>query len=84
MSVRLLNFGILWSSRLIVLFHGVSNLFGLFNAKLSYFDKSFKQFSLALVQFFVYTQLNVKTVLFQTVQLSISTQFKHTVKCKNS
>ena len=34
-----------------------------------------KQFSLAWVQFFVYTQLNVKTVLFQTIQFSISSQF---------
>ena len=25
---------------------------------------------------FVYTQLNIKTVLFQTIQFSISTQFK--------
>ena len=31
-------------------------------------------------QSFVYTQLNVKTVLFQTIQFSISTQFK----CQNS
>ena len=35
----------------------------------------FKRFSIAQVQFFVYTQLNVKTVLFQTIQFSISTQF---------
>ena len=32
----------------------------------------FKQFTIV---FFVYTQLNVKTVLFQTIQFSISTQF---------
>ena len=30
----------------------------------------FKQFSLVLVQFFVYTQLNIKTVLFQMIQFS--------------
>ena len=28
----------------------------------------FKQFSLVKVQFFVYSQVNVKTVLFQTIQ----------------
>ena len=27
-------------------------------------------------QSFIYTQLNVKTVLFQTIQFSINTQFK--------
>ena len=27
-------------------------------------------------QFFVYTQINVKTILFETIQFSISTQFK--------
>ena len=37
----------------------------------------FKESSLAYVQFFVYTQLNVKTGLFQTIQSSISTQFKY-------
>ena len=34
-----------------------------------------KEFSLAEVQFCVYTQLNVKTDLFQTIQFSISTHF---------
>ena len=33
------------------------------------------QFSISR-QFFVYTQLNVKTVLFQTTQFRLSTQFK--------
>ena len=47
---------------------------GYLTAELSHLDKSFKQFSLVKVQFFVYTQL-VKTVLFQTTQFSISTQF---------
>ena len=28
------------------------------------------------VQFFIFTQLNVKTVLFQTIQFTLSTQFK--------
>ena len=37
------------------------------------------------IQLFVYTQLNVQTVLFQTIQLSISINFcLHSVKCKNS
>ena len=35
----------------------------------------FKQFSLACVHFFVYTQLNIKTVLFQTIQFNVSTRF---------
>ena len=35
----------------------------------------FNQFSLAEYSFFVYTQLNVKTVIFQTIQFSIGTQF---------
>ena len=38
----------------------------------------FVQFSVIIV--FVYTQLNVKTALFQPIQFSISTQFK----CQNS
>ena len=37
---------------LVVLFYGVSTLSRLFNAKLRHFDKSFKQYSLAQVQFF--------------------------------
>ena len=56
---------------LVVLFYGISTLFGSFNAELSHFDKSFKQFSTVF-----YTQLNIKTSLFQTVQFSISTQFR--------
>ena len=36
----------------------------------------FKQFSLEKVQFFVYIQLNVKTVLFQAIQFSIITLFQ--------
>ena len=43
----------------LVLFYGVSNLFGSFDAELN-----FKQFTLV----FVYKQLNVKTVLFQAIQ----------------
>ena len=65
---------------LVVLFYGVSTLFEQFNTELSHFDKHFKQFNLVLVQFFVYSQLNVKTVLFQTFQFGISTQYK----CQNS
>ena len=53
---------------LVGLFYRVSILFGSFNAELN-----FKQFSISIV--FVYKQLNVKTVLFQTIQFSISTQF---------
>ena len=41
----------------------------------SHFDKSFKQLSLVKVQFFVYTQLNVKAVVFQTIQFSIRIDF---------
>ena len=33
---------------------------------------------------FVYSQLNVKIVLFQTIQSSLSTVFIHTVKWPNS
>ena len=35
-------------------------------------NEDFKQFNLASVQLFIYTQLNVKTVLFQTIQFSMS------------
>ena len=54
----------------VVLFYGVSNLFGLFNIELSYFDKSFQQYI-----FLVYTQINVKT-RFQTIQFIVITQFR--------
>ena len=40
---------VLWGmriGRLVVMFYGISTLFGSFNAELSLFDKSFKQFSL--------------------------------------
>ena len=47
----------------------------LFNAR-SLFMFFFKQFILAEVLFIVYTQLNVKTVLFQTIEFAISTLFK--------
>ena len=58
---------------LIVLLYGVSTILGSFNAELSHFDKfQTTQFSII----FVYTQLNVKTVLFQTIQFSISIQFQ--------
>ena len=53
--------------RLVGWFYGFSTLFGLFNAELSHFDKSFTQLSLAWIQFFVYTQLNVETALFHTI-----------------
>ena len=52
--------------RLVGWFYGVSTLFGPFNAELI-------QFSISKV--FVCKQLNVKTDLFQTIQLSISMQF---------
>ena len=55
---------------LVVLFYGVSTLFGSFNAELN-FKKI--QFSISIV--FVCKQLNVKTVLFQTVQFTIHTEF---------
>ena len=60
---------------LVVSFYGISTLFGSFNAKLSHSDKTFKQFSLIKVQFVVYSQLHVKTVLFQTIQFCINTEF---------
>ena len=59
---------------LVCLFYSVLNFFGSFNTELSHFYKSFIQFSLVKVQIFVYTQLKVKSVLFQTIQFSISTQ----------
>ena len=68
-------------------FYGVLTIVGylISNPFYAYKQFYFKQFSLAQVQFFVYTQLNVKTVLFQTIQFSTSTVFcLHTVKCKNS
>ena len=52
-------------------------VFGSFNAELTEDHPIFKY---TQVQFFAYTQLNVKTVLLQTIQFSISTQFK----CQNS
>ena len=35
-----------------------------------------KQFSLAYIDFLVYTQVNIKTVLVKNIQFSISTQYK--------
>ena len=52
------------------------NLIRSFNAELSHFDKTFKQFSLAWVQFCLHINSS-KTVLFQTIKFSISTQFKY-------
>ena len=43
---------------------------------INHFDKSLKQFSLIKVLFFIYTQLHVKTVLFQTIQFNLSTEFQ--------
>ena len=51
------------------LFYGISTFFGSFNTELNNFDKSFKQFNLVLVQFFVYPQLNVKTINFKQFSL---------------
>ena len=50
------------------------NPFQVIYHQLSHFDKSFKQLSLIYVSP-LHLQLNVKTVLFQTIQLNISTQF---------
>ena len=61
-------------SWLVGIFYAVSTFFGSFNTELSYFDKT--KFSISTR--FVYIQLNVKTVLFQTTRFSIYTQFKHT------
>ena len=60
---------------LVVLFYGVLTLFGSFNAELSHFDKFQTIWFCISIVFFVYTQSNVKTVLFQTIQFSLSTQF---------
>ena len=65
------SFNLIWT-------HGISNIVGNLvpNPFYTYKQFYFKQFSSASVQFFfVYTQLNVKTVLFQTIDFSISTQF---------
>ena len=60
-------------------FYGVSTRFGSFNAVLN-----FKQFSFFISIVYVYKKLNVKTVqlnvkivLFQTIQFSLSKQFKY-------
>ena len=66
-----------WIDWLVGWFYGLSTLFGSFNAKLSQIDKSLKQLILEFVHFLVYTQLYVKTLIFQTAQFSINTQFKH-------
>ena len=59
---------------LVVLFYGISTLFGSFNAELSQFDKfQTIQFSISIV--FLYIQLNAKTVLFQKIQFTIQKQF---------
>ena len=61
-------------------FYGVSTLFESFNAELCQFDKSLHVSKPSYLQIykstiFFRTQLNVKTVLFQTIQFSISRQF---------
>ena len=58
-----------------VLFYDGSTLFGSFNAELSHFDKKFQTIQFSISINFVYTKLNIKTVLFQAIQFSISTQF---------
>ena len=54
---------------------GVSRHFGSFNAKLSHFDESWY---VSRFLYFHIFQLNVKTVLFQTIQFSMSTVFLFT------
>ena len=56
-------------------FYGISTLFGLFNVKLSQFNKSLhvsrsSYLQICISTVFVYTPLNVKTVPFQTTQFS--------------
>ena len=62
-----------WSVGWLVLFYSISILFRSFNAELSHLrvlNNSVKyKYSL------LFTKLNVKTVLFQTIQFSTSTQF---------
>ena len=58
---------------LVVLFYGISTLFGSFNGKLSHFDKSPNKSVSYKYRFCMYT--DVKTVRFQAIQFSISTQF---------
>ncbi len=62
--------------------YSLSTFIGSSNIELSHFGESFNQFSLIQAQILVSKQLNVKTVPFQTIQFSISTQFKHTVEYK--
>ena len=58
----------------LIWFYGISTIVGhiMPNPFYTYKQFYFKQFSLAGVQFFVYTQLKVKTVLFQIIQFIIS------------
>ena len=56
----------------VVLFYGISTFFGSFNTKLSHFEK-FQTIMFSIV-FFIYVQLNAKTVLFETIQFYISTK----------
>ena len=71
---------------LVVLFYSISTLFGSFNADSSHFDKNFVLVLFCLVWFcgisiiISYSMPNpflyILTVLFQTIQFSISIQFK--------
>ena len=61
--------------RLVCLFYGVPTHFGPCKAELNHFNKSLKNLHKHEYSFF-YTQLNIKNVLFQAIQLSISTLFK--------
>ena len=56
---------------LVILFYGELTLFESFNVELSHFDK-FQTIQFRISTFFVYTQLNVKTVLFQIVQFRLN------------
>ena len=60
---------------LLALFYGESTLFGSFNAELSHFDKfQTIQFNISMI-FWLHTVSMSEKVLFQTVQLSVNSQF---------
>ena len=66
------SFKISW---LVVLFYGATNTWCHLKRIKSFWEK-FQTIQFSINTVFVYSQLNVKTVLFQTIQYSISTHFK--------
>ena len=69
LEIRFVWFGlVLWHINYCRLFNALSIFY-------TYKQLYFQPFSLAQVHFLVYTQSNIKTILFQTIQSSISTEF---------